>query len=67
MIDVQFGPLGGVLLYVLLALLLVSFLVAPTLGGFALFALAAAVVFLFLFFGARRIWLRAAGRRGGRS
>lgn len=67
MIDMQVGPLGGILLWVLVALVLIGFIAAPTLGGAVVWMIGMAAVLLVVFFVLRRLYLRAAGRRGGRS
>lgn len=66
MIDIQVGPIGGVLLWALVGLIVIGLLAAPTLGGAVVWAVGMALVITVVFFGLRRLYLRLAGRRGGR-
>lgn len=66
MVDIQFGPLGGMLVYLLLGLVVIGLLFAPTLGGAIVWGIGALLVVGLLFFGARRVYLVLVGRRSWR-
>jgi len=66
MVDIQFGPLGGIMVYVLIGLVLVGLIFAPTLGGAIVWGVGALLVVGLLFFGLRRVYLVLVGRRSWR-
>jgi len=61
--DIQVGPVGGVLFYALIGLVIVGVLFATGTGGALVFALFAAVAILAVFFLTKRITARFRGRR----